>query len=84
MADSKSTTNNNNNNNDNNTGTVGMLEDSGVGGGRPVKEKRQDSAQFCVRTKSVWRTREKRGRRKINVGARRKEKQRTETYKRKL
>lgn len=39
MADSKSTRNNNNNNNDNNTGTVGMLEDSGVGGERPVKKK---------------------------------------------
>lgn len=52
MADSKSTRNNNNNNNDNNTGTVGMLEDSGVGGERPVKKKRQDSALFCVRTNS--------------------------------
>lgn len=55
MADSKSTNNNNNNdnnNNNNNTGTVGMLEDSGVGGERPVKEKRQDSALFCVRTNS--------------------------------
>ncbi|CAN8027647.1 unnamed protein product [Ixodes persulcatus] len=31
-----------------------MLEDSGVGGERPVKEKRQDSALFCVRTNSAW------------------------------